>query len=460
MGKPEAPAPSDPVKTAGAQTASNIGTAIAQQQLNNVGQITPDGRLTYEQSGTHSYTDPLNGQTYDIPRYTAVQTLSPEQQAIKDQTDQASQNFATLAANQSGRIDGLLSEPTNTSGLPPRGDAAALRGPNFQRVGSGPNLQTGLGNVGGVQRGLANAGSVQRSVGDTTGMRFDIPGAGQLRRQIGDAGDITRSYNADFSQDRQRVEDALMSRLNPSLQKDRSALEARLASQGIRVGSEAYQSSMDDFGRQSNDARMSAILGAGQEQSRLTGLEAQRAGFENAAQQQAFGQQANRASFVNDVQSRQFAQNAQAAQFGNAAQQQAFGQEAARAGFRNEALQQQYQNQVGATQANNGMEQQRFNADLSRLNAMDQARNQALQEQFAVRNQPINEITALMSGSQVSSPNFVNTNPAQLANTDFAGIQGNYDNAMQQQYQNKMAGWNSLWGGLGGLGGAYLGALK
>ena len=383
MGKPKAPKPPDPVQTASAQTASNISTAIAQQRLNNMNQVTPDGRLTYEQTGTDTYTNPLDGKTYDIPIYTATQTLSPVAQAIKDRTDQARQNFANLAASQSGRLDGLLSEPIDTSGLPRRGDAAALGGPDFQSIGSGPSLQSGLG----------------------------------------DAGDITRSYGTDFGEERDQVQDALLARLNPSLEKDRSALEARLASQGIRVGSEAYGSAMDDFGRQSNDARLAAILGAGQEHSRMAGLEAQRAGFENTAQQQAFGQ------------------------------------EAARAGFGNAALQQEHQNQASATQANNSVEQQRFNADLSRMNAMDQARNQTLQEQFELQNQPINQIMALMSGSRVSAPRFVNTTPAQLANTDFAGIQANHNNAMQQQYQNKMSGWNTIWGGLGGLGGAYLGTL-
>ena len=44
MGKPKPPAPPDPQETAGAQTAQNIGTAITQQQLNNV---TPDEQATY-----------------------------------------------------------------------------------------------------------------------------------------------------------------------------------------------------------------------------------------------------------------------------------------------------------------------------------------------------------------------------------------------------------------------------
>ncbi|PII38583.1 hypothetical protein T190_18770 [Sinorhizobium meliloti CCBAU 01290] len=42
MGKQKAPSPPDPNKTASAQTATNIGTAIANQTLGNVNQVTPE----------------------------------------------------------------------------------------------------------------------------------------------------------------------------------------------------------------------------------------------------------------------------------------------------------------------------------------------------------------------------------------------------------------------------------
>lgn len=383
MGKPSAPAPADPKVTAGAQTAQNIGTAIAQSNLNNVNQVTPHGSLTYEQTGSHQYTDPNTGDVHNIPRYTATQTLSPQGQAIHDQNQISSLNLATLGANQSGRLDGLLSRPMDVSGLPDRGDPSAIQSPNLAQVGSGPQLQA----------------------------------------TVGDAGPITRTYGTDFSEDRQKVEDALMSRLNPSLSQDREALEARLASQGISMGSEAYESAMDDFGRQSNDARMTAILGAGQEQSRLAGLEAQRAGFENAAQGQAFQQGMAQAAFGNDTQ------------------------------------QAMHQNEVQAIGMNNNSALQSFNADMAKASAQTDARNAALSEQFAVRNQPLNELSAMMSGAQVQNPSFVNTNPAQIANTDFAGIQAGYDQAQQQRYQSQMSAWNNIWGGLGGLGGAAIGAF-
>lgn len=89
--------------------------------------------------------------------------------------------------------------------------------------------------------------------------------------------------------------------------------------------------------------------------------------------------------------------------------------------------------------------------------------NQAFQQATAARNQPINEITALLSGSQVSQPNFVNTNMPTIPTTDTAGIiNTNYNqqlqaanyNANQTAQQNAMT--QSILGGMFGLGAGYL----
>ena len=120
---------------------------------------------------------------------------------------------------------------------------------------------------------------------------------------LGDAGAITKSYGAgDFSQDRQRVEDSLMARMNPQLAKERSNIEQRLADQGIRYGSQAYTSAMDDYNRQATDTRFGAIGQAGQEQQRMMDMAAQRAGFQNAAQQQQYTQILGAGSFANAAQ--------------------------------------------------------------------------------------------------------------------------------------------------------------
>lgn len=84
---------------------------MANAGLNQVDQFTPDGNLTYSQAGNTSWTDPVSGKTYQIPKYAATQTLSQSGQAIKDRTDAAQLNFATLANDQSGRLGGLMSQP-------------------------------------------------------------------------------------------------------------------------------------------------------------------------------------------------------------------------------------------------------------------------------------------------------------------------------------------------------------
>lgn len=100
MCAPKAPAPPDPYETAGAQTGTNIGTAIANNSMGNVNQITPDGSLTYEQTGTQTYTGP-DGQTYEIPLTTATTSLSDANQAIYDQNQGAQLNLASLANERS-----------------------------------------------------------------------------------------------------------------------------------------------------------------------------------------------------------------------------------------------------------------------------------------------------------------------------------------------------------------------
>jgi hypothetical protein len=402
MGK-SAPKSPDPKETASAQTATNIGTAIANGYLGNVNQITPDGTLSYSQTGTNKWTDPLSGATYDLPTWTATQTLSPEQKAIKDQNDKAQLNLGTLAANQSGRLDSLLSQPFSISGAPAGGNTNLLNVPNYQQIGSGPQLQTNVGNAGNIQTSLGNAG------------------------------DITRSYDTDYAANVQQVQDALMQRMQPSLDQNREALETRLRNQGLQPGSQAWDRAVDSATRQENDARFGAILNAGQEQSRLAGLSQQQAAFQNSAQNQAYQQGLASGQFANTAQAQQFQQNLAGAQFGNTANQQ------------------MYQNQASSTAANNSLQDQRFNAQQSINNAKNQERATWLNEQYALRNQPINEISALLSGAQVTNPQFVPTQGQSIPNVDYAGlVNQDYQNRLGA-YQANQAGIGSVLGGLAGL---------
>ncbi len=256
---PSAPAPPDPKETSAASTATNVGTAIANANLGNVNQVTPDGSLNYSQSGTYKWNDPYTGKSYDIPQYTATQTLSPEQQAIKEQGNAAKLNLSTLAADQSGFLKNYMSTPFDGSN-----DATEAR--------------------------LIDLGS---------------------------------------------------KRLQPMLDQRRAANEADLLNRGIRPGSDNYGQAQTQQAQNENDAYNQLLL---------TG------------------------------------------------------------------------------------------------------HGQAFQEGQAIRNQPINEITALLSGSQVSQPNFVNANMPTIPTTDTAGlINKNYDQKLQA-WQQDAANSQSLMGGLFGLG--------
>lgn len=394
---PDAPEAPDPIATGRAQTATNVATAIANLYGGQVNQITPYGSLNYTTTGWEEIPDG-NGGTIRIPMRTATQSLTPAGQRIQNNTIGAQTALSGAAQTAAQRMQGLMGQGINTASLPARAVA-----PTLSRAPSGDYSARGS---------IADAGSIQNN----------IAGAGQ---------GIRSTYSV---ADRGQVEQALMSRLNPQLAQDRATRENNLRQQGITPGSAAWDREMNTLNQQSTDARMQAILAGGQEQSRLAGLYGQQAQFENAAQAQRFGQVAT------------------AGQFANAAQAQRFGQNAARTSVFNDAQGANYQRAMGNAAFNN-------QAALDQYRLADQARSGALQEQVGLRNQQLNEIQALLGGSQVQSPNFVNTPGLNMPTTDYAGlIQQNYANQMGQ-YQQQMNSWNGLWGGLLGLGGRAMTGL-
>ncbi len=99
-----------------------------------------------------------------------------------------------------------------------------------------------------------------------------------------------------------------------------------------------------------------------------------------------------------------------------------------------------------------------INAALQGMNTGQQARQQALQEQMTLRNDPINTLSALRSGSQVQMPNFIN--PSQQGATqgvDYMGAgQAQFNSGLgASNAQNAAAG--NFTSGLFGLGGSLLG---
>lgn len=204
---PDIPEPPAPKETSAAQTGTNVATAIANTVGGQVGQVTPDGTLSYDQTGSYKFDDPYTGQSYDIPTFTATTTLSPEGQRLRDLSNETRGNMATVGRDASAFLGDYLTER--------------------------PDLET--------------------------------------------------TYGTDWSQDRRRVEGAMLERLAPQFKRDRNALQTRLANQGITPGSEAWNREIEAMERSINDARTGVILAGGQEQSRLAGLDRDRATFRNTA---------------------------------------------------------------------------------------------------------------------------------------------------------------------------------
>lgn len=80
-------------------------------------------------------------------------------------------------------------------------------------------------------------------------------------------------------------------------------------------------------------------------------------------------------------------------------------------------------------------------------------RQQAFQEASYERNQPLNEIGALLSGSQVQGPQFVNTPQTSVGGVDYTGLVNN-------KYQSELASSQAKMGGLFGLASAGIGLLS
>lgn len=263
---------------------------------------------------------------------TVTQTLTPNAQSALEAQQKTQKALADLGYNATGTAQSIMGTPFQT------------------QTG---NLQTSVG----------NAGDIQKS--------YDTSGLAQMPVNAGTTG-----------------QEAIMSRLAPTLERDQKSLENRLINQGLRPGGEAYNNEMTIENQRQNDLKTQAAL--------------QGINLDQASRAQGFNELQAQANLQNTGQAQQYNQNLQGAQFGNAATQ-----------------------------------------------------NQ-LQRELALRQQPLNEITGLMSGSQIQLPQFQqyqgqNVAPAPV----FAATQAQGQNALQQ-YGIQQSGANANTAGLYGLGGAAL----
>jgi len=247
-----------------------------------------------------------------------------------------------------------------------------------------------------------------------------IPQPGQLDYSgLGAAPQFDQAYQDQISQ-------AIRDRADIWQTRDLGRLENRLTNQGINIGTEAWNQEMDRRQAGINDFNLAADLqGLQQAQTRF--------GIEQAARQLGTTELGNIYSAGVSDRDR-----------GIAEASQLFGLQA---NARDRAV-----------------------AEASQLFALQSgARDRAINELMIQRNQPLNELAAMLSAQQVVQPSFLTPPQPSISAGDLQGATyANYQGALQQQamqnqnnligYQAGQAASNAMTGGLFGLAGAGIGA--
>jgi hypothetical protein len=100
-----------------------------------------------------------------------------------------------------------------------------------------------------------------------------------------------------------------------------------------------------------------------------------------------------------------------------------------------------------------------FGQDLQSAQFGNQNRQQAISEQMMRRNQPLNELNALLTGQQVQSPQMPGFQPAGRApGADLLGAANSQYDSSMDAYNAQQAGLTSTMAGLFGLGRGAMGA--
>ena len=435
MGKSvEAPAPPDYKGASIAQGAANLEAARATAKLSNPNTYTPYGTQLVSYEG-------------DIP--TIRQTLTPTAQKTLEAQQGVQLSLANLGQQGATTASGVLNKPFSFGGPAVQtslGTTEALKSaPSAGQYGTAsavnPAAYGQAGSVNAGQFGLAQGGVNAPELSTS----LDLSGVAKMPVNSGMTG-----------------QEAIMARLSPYLQQQRTSTEAQLVNQGLRPGTEAYNNAAKLLGQQENDARQQAAL-----QGLNLDMTANQQGYGQALTSGQFGNQSQLSQFNANLQNQQAGNQAIAQNYGqgvtsqqlqNQAIGQNFGQGSSAQAMQNQAIAQNYGQGLTASQAENARIAQQFNQTQQGAQFANTAQQQALAEAIQQRQMPLNEITALMSGSQIQNPQFgayqgATVTPPPIFQATQA--QGMFD---QNTYNQQVASANANTAGLYSLGGAALGA--
>lgn len=131
-------------------------------------------------------------------------------------------------------------------------------------------------------------------VAGAIGSDFDTSGLGQLDTSLDTQNLPALTMGGEDA--RKRVSDAILSRINPELDRQENSLRSRLLNSGIEQGTDAWNTELERMDRSRTDAAVQADLAGGTEQSRMAQLEQQIRG-------QLFGEEAAASTFANQSRS-------------------------------------------------------------------------------------------------------------------------------------------------------------
>lgn len=336
------------------------------------------------QLGTGSGSAPIapdKNQFMTGDNWTNTVTLSPQQQSLMNQDYALKQGLFGAQNNALDRVNATMSQGFDLNGLPAQGQVLDYN-----------NLKYG---------DVLNTDSLPQA-----GTAFQAPG--------------TKLSTYDPLGSTNTATQAILSRLNPQLDRQEESLRTRLANMGVTPGSEAWNNEMGQFGRDRNDAVTQAGLqgiNLGMQQSNL-----------------GFGQDLQNRNLLSSEQNQQYTQQTGLRQLAAALQNQRYGQ-----------------------QSNNN--NQYINAQNTYFNQASKNRNDAFQEQAYSRALPFNELSALMGGNSITMPQFQSFVPqATTGGVDYSG-------AAQNQYRTDLGNVNAqnaqsgnIMSGLFGIGSTMLGA--
>jgi len=479
----------DSVGYAREQAAANADLTAQQNWANRPTQVTPWGKTTWE---TTTGFDPGTGK--DVTKWTQNQELSdPAQKALNEQL-KIQEDRSKLAGTFMGRVASDYNDPFDWSDInrqTPMMGAPIPANYYTQATGAQTEVPQQQLDTSAIQRQQFDTSAPQQRALNTylQGQQYDTSSPQQLTSGQQSLSPTTQTANAaNFSADRQRIENELFQRMQPEHDRQTAMLQTQLANQGLTPGSDAYNQQLQTLSDNQARERFNAVQQGGQEQANLQnmlmgqqqqafGQQSTAGQFGLGAQQQAFGQDMSAQQAQNAAKQAQFQQALSSGQFSNEALQQMFGQDVAaqqaqNAGAtsaygqdiaaqqaRNAALQAQYQQALSSGQFNNQALQQLFgqNAAASNQNytqqmnssqMANQLRQQAISENMQRRNMSLNEMNAMLTGQQVSAPSMPGFNSNQRSQAaDLLGASTqqyaqNLDsyNAQQQQMQGLMSG--------------------